>query len=377
VKEIPFFAPSVDGSELDEIKDVFSLDKESKVLALENMVKKYIGVNEVISTSSGTSALHLAMCAIDLKRGDKIICSVNAFPNVPAVVRHFDAEPIFVDINLDDFNINIEQLEKALIANKSKKLKAMIITHVAGQPAEMDKIYELAQKYKVLVIEDATNALGAKFNGNLIGSKLADMTAFSFNPNLSKTISNGGVLTTNSEELGNRARILRNHAIETSGWDKYGNLNYIYDVVDIGWKYDLSELEAAYSLAQLKKIDSCIKRRKEIASIYSKEFSDLKHITLPVEKREHIYSQYIIKVDKNRDAFAKDLQKSGISVAMHFVPLHLLKYYKEKYSLKVNAFPNALKNYQQILSLPIYPALKSEKVNYIVDEVKKLSKSWI
>ncbi len=378
MKKIPFFRPSVDDSELSQIRELLNHTQSNKAKTLEEDFTKYTNSPFAISTSSGTAAMHLSMMSIDLKRGDKIVCSVNAFPAVAEVIRHFDAEPIFVDIDKDDFNIDPKSLDKVLTKSKHKKLKAVFVTHIAGQPAAMDEIYDVAHKHGVLVIEDATNALGATYNGQAIGSlSETTLTSFSFSPHSINNIVNAGVITTSDEELDKRARLLRNHAIVSEGWEKYGDLDYVYDVVDIGVKYDLSQLDAAFCIAQLKKNNTFIKRRKEIASIYDKELANTAHISTPVRKRDHIYTSYIIKVDKNRDSFARELALRGIRTGLNYIPLHLLSYYKNKYSLRINDFPVALTNYQQILSLPIYPNLKDDEVLYICEAVKDIAKNRV
>ncbi len=375
--EIPFFKPDINETEKSLIDEVLSLKGEQKVELLENRFREYIGCKYAISTNNGTAAKHLAMCALDLKRGDKLICSVNAFPSVAEVIRHFDAEPIFVDINKDDFNMDPKKLEEALIKHKHKKLKGVFVSHIAGQPAELDEIYELAQKYKVKVIEDASYAMGAVYKGKKIGSIEADITVFSFNPQRMNAVAYGGIMVTDNKELEERARLLKNHAIVSEKWDKYGNLGYVYDVVDIGCKYDISELNAAFCTAQLEKNDDFIKRRKEIANIYYEKLQGLPHIELPKKIREHNFDLFIIKIDKNRDGFARALKERGIYTGLHFIPLHLLSYYKHKYNLRVSDFPNALANYQQILSLPIYSALTDEEVEYICENVADIANKWI
>ena len=376
MKDIPFYKPSVDNAERKLINEVLDFNGSCKIEELENNFSKYIGCDYSISTCNSTAAMHLAMCALDLKRGDKIICSVNSFPSVAEVVRHFDAEPIFVDIDKDDFNMDMDELEKVLDKSNHKKLKAIFVTHVAGQVANLDKIYELANIYGVKVVEDATQALGATYKGKKIGSS-SDITAFRFSPQMKNAIASAGVMTTNNEELMKRAKLLRTHALISDGWDRFGNLGYVYDVVDIGLKYDLNELNAAFSIAQLKKNDLFIKRRLEIAAIYDEELANCPHVSTPIKKYDHIYNEYIIKIDKNRDSFAKELSQNGIFTSLHFIPLHLLSYYKHKYNLRVNDFPIALTNYQQILSLPIYTGLTNKEVYYICEQIKEIAKNRV
>jgi len=376
---VPFFKPTIDSEELDQIKSVMENNgtKRSKVEELEDEIVEFIGTKYAIATNNATSALHLALSAMELKRADKVLMSVNSFPNLPETVRHFDAEPIFIDIEDDGFNINIDKLEKYLEENNSKKLRALMLTFVAGEIPDLDRIYEIAQKYDILVIEDATSALGAMYKDQMVGSLKADMTIFSTNYTNNKTaISRGGFILTQNEQLATKAKLLRTHAINST-FDEYGNLDYIYDVVDIGYKYDMTELEAAFNLAQFYKTNSFCERRQEIAAIYNEELKDLKHITLPQYDNEHIFSQYIIKVDKNRDGFARALKEKGVSTGLHFIPLHLLTYYKKKYKLKITAYGNALRSYGQILSLPIYPSMSDEDIKYVCETMKKVSASWI
>lgn len=377
-KNIAIYKATIDNEELNQIKSVLESKNDlSKVIEFEENMKKFIGAKYAIATATSTAAIHLALSAIKLKRGDKILMSVNSFVNLPEVVRHFDAEPIFIDINMEDMNIDVNKFEEALAANDSKKLRGAIITFVGGQTPDLDRIYDIAEKYGIILIEDCRSSLGATYKGKKVGNLRADMTIFSTNPSNSKyAISRSGVIVTNNEDIAARAKLLRTHALTTT-YDSYGNLDYVYDVVDIGHKYDLSELDAAYALAQLNKTERFIKRRKEIAKLYESRLSNVKHITILPHKDEHIFTQFIIKVSRNRDAFARALKERGVSTGLNYIPLHLLSYYKTKYSIKITAFSNALNNYQQILSLPIYAGLTDEEVNYVCDQVISVASEWV
>ncbi len=375
MKKISLFSLPIGKAEEQEIQE--ALAKKPKVERLEEEFARYISSEAAVATVNETAALHLAMTAIDLKRGDKILCSVNSYPNVPEVVRHFDAEPIFVDIDTDDFNIDLDEMEKILAKNKSKKLKGAIISHVAGQPTDLDRLYDIAERYNILIIEDANEAMGATYNGQKIGSLKADITTFSFNPHRRFTTSEGGMMTMSDEGLEERSRLLRSNAIVKSEWGEDGSLGYVYDVVDIGLEYEMDDLDAGFNLVQLAKNDEAIKRRQEIASIYHKELAGTPHIELPKQVREHIYSLFIIKVDKNRDSFARELYKRGIEVGLHYIPLHLLSYYKQKYSLRVNDYPKALRNFQQILSIPVHEGLSDEDVAYVIEQIKEVARSRV
>ena len=378
MRNIAIYKATLDNEEINQIKSVLEAKNDlSKVIEFEDGISKYIGSKYSIATATSTAALHLALSSMKLKRGDKILMSVNSFVNLPETVRHFDAEPIFVDINPEDMNIDIDKFEEILVANRSKKLRAAIITFIGGLAPDLDRIYTIAKKHNILIIEDCRAALGSSYKGKKVGNLSADMTIFSTNPSPSKyAISRSGVLVTNNEELASRAKLLRNHAITTT-YDSFGNLDYVYDVDDIGHKFDISELDAAYAIAQLKKTDSFIKRRQNIAKMYEENLKDVKHITILSFQEGHIYTQYIIKINRNRDAFARALKERGVSTALNYIPLHLLTYYKNKYSIKITAFPNALNNYQQILSLPIYAGLLDEEVEYVCKQVIEVAKEWI
>lgn len=356
------------------VSDTLDGEDINQVELLEEEFAEYVNAEYALATSHGTSALHLAMLALDLKRGDKVVCSVNAHPNVPEVVRHFDAEPIFIDIKEGSYNINLDNLENYLEDNKSKKLKAVVITHVGGLTVDLERVYAMAKIYGVKIVEDASDALGATYKGVKIGATGADIVCFNFSSHLKKNICNGGMLVTNSSDIIERARLLANHAIVRDE----DALEYIYDVVDIGNDYSLSQLNAAYIRAQVQQQDKTITRQREIAKLYSEGLLEVAHITTPdMQNSENPFALYIIKVDKNRDSFAVELKNVGIQTGLHYIPLHLLNYYKSKYSLRVNDFPVALRSYQQILSLPIYASMDDKMVKSVIEKIKKIAKTRV
>lgn len=371
--KIPFFRADIGGDERDRIDDVLDRVNTNAVEELEGSFASYVGSTFALATSHGTAALHLAMLAIDLKRGDKVLCSVNAYPAVPEVVRHFDAEPLFIDVDAETFNIDLDKLEAYLADNKSKKLKAVIVSHIGGQPVDLERLYNIASIYDVKIVEDASEALGATYNGEKIGSTGAHITCFNFAPHLKKSVCHGGMFVTDDEDIYDRAKLLRNHAMVVEG----DALDYVYDIVDIGSKYTMSEIDAAFILGQLEKQDEAVARQIEIAERYNKALAGTPHIVLPSVKREHAFSLYIIKVDKNRDSFARELSEKGLETGLHYIPLHLLSYYKAKYSLRINDFPVALRNFQQVLSIPLYASMTDEEVEYVCASIKAVAKTRV
>ncbi len=374
--QIPFYRPNIAQEQIELVNEVLKLQKTNVAKQLEKQIAKYLGAKYALATNNATAAMHLALCAIDLKRGDKVLCSVNSFPTVAEVVRHFDAEPLFVDIDKDDFNIDPKKFEDVLKTHNSKKLKCAFIGNIAGQAADLKSLYKIADEYNIKIIDDASNSLGSSYEGKKIGSTGSYISCFKFSPYMTNYIASGGMLVTDDEKIYERAKLLRNHAIKNDSWEDDG-IGYIYDVLDVGMKYNMPELNAAYNLAKLSHIEQHIQRRQEIAKIYDKELKNCPHISTPVKKREHSYEKYIIKVDKNRDYFARQLKEKGVPTALDYVPLHLLNYYKNKYSLKVNDFPVALTNYQQILSIPIYSSLSDEEVMYICETIKTVASSSV
>lgn len=373
--QIPFFRPYIDEKERELVNAALDGDPRANASAFEKMAQDYFGCKHAIATISGTAAKHLALCALGIKRGDKIICPVISFVSVAEVIRYFDAEPVFVDVNEDDFTINIDALEEVIKKNKSKKLKAIFVTHLGGQAAQMDEIRTIAKLHGIKVIDDAP--LGARYKKKLIGAKDSFISCFGAQHQTRSYLSAAGLMLTNDDEIAQNARLIRSHAIKQSSFDKEGNLGYFYDVENIGQRYDLSALCAAFSIAQFSKLDSCIKKNKQIASIYDAQLANTAHISIPVARRDHIYTQYIIKVDKNRDGFAKELVANGIKVGLHYIPLYLLGYYKQKYGYKIGDFPNALRVYQQVLSLPIYGSLSDDEIAYICKSVKMVASTRV
>ena len=371
--EIPFFRAKIDENEENLIKEALYNNGANMVQRFEKSVCDFFGSKYCVSSTNGTTAMHLALCAMDIKRADKIICSVNSYPNVAEVIRHFDAEPVLVDVEDDGFNISIKGLEKVLKANENnKKLRAAFISHVGGYYANMTEIYALAKKYGIKVIDDASRAMGATWEGKKVGSiRDSYISCFQINSQSHDAVATVGFFVTNDEHIEKRAKLIRQNALIYND----SNLNYIYDVTEIGQKYDLNAIAAGFGEAQLLKTPSFIARRKKIAALYHKLLKNCPHVTLPRHDDTHIYTQFIIKIDKNRDDFARKLAENGISTALHYIPIHLLSYYKKKYNFKVNDFPNALRNYQQVLSLPMYADLSDQEVEYICQKVIQIAKS--
>lgn len=370
--KIPFFRPNLRALEGEHLSRALGGDRAGLLADFEKKAAKTLGARHVVAAVNPASALHLALCALDIKRGDKIVCSANAHPALPEMIRHFDAEPIFVDIDTASFNMNLEALEKILEENHSKKLRGIMISFVAGQAPNLEKLYQIAKQHGAFVLEEACGAFGLAYKNHKVGSLEADITLLSFSPIESAAPANAGVLVMGENSLNDRAVLLRNHGIEKG---QNSNVEYTYDVVDIGCDYLPSALDLAYGLGELDKCDSLIGRRAAIAAKYDKAFAEVPHITVPAKSADHAYSAYIVKVDKNRDGFAKSLAAKGIQTSLNYIPLHMMSYYRAKYSLRITSFPGALNNYQQILSLPIYADMSDAEAQEVINAVSEIARA--
>lgn len=350
-------------------EDFFSKEiwKDNLEEALNEEFSNYASSEYLLPVNTFTASLHLSMCALNLKRGDKIICSVNSAPEIPEVVRHFDSEPIFVDIEENSYHMDLKKLEELVSNYKSKKLKGIIVSHTAGDPANLKEIRRIANLKKLIIIEDATNTLGIDREAF---DTLSDIRLFS----LDNRVSSLGLFATDNENFFERAKTLSNHGII---FDEDSSVDYIYDVIDAGCQYRANRLDLKYSSILLEYGVEELKSRREIAKKYISALKGIPHLEIEDFKNEHAYTQFIIKIDKNRDSFAKDLKDAGIETKLHFIPLHLLSYYKQKYNLKINSFPNALKHFQHILSIPIHNGMSSEDVEYVIENIKRIAKTRV
>ncbi|WP_415407169.1 DegT/DnrJ/EryC1/StrS family aminotransferase [Sulfurovum sp. CS9] len=342
-----------------------------KTVEFENRFKEYIGSSEAVSMNSATAALHLALKAIGLKRGDEVIVPTNTFVATAEVVTYFDAIPVLCDIEVDTHNMDVSKIE-ALITDKTK---AIIPVHFAGQPCDMDEIYEIAEKYDLHIIEDAAHAIPSSYKGVKIGNlEKSDITCFSFYATKTLSTGEGGMATTNNPDYAKSMKINRLHGISRDAWDRYTTKGaWYYEIVDNGNKYNTTDINAALGLVQLKKQDELREKRASIASRYDEAFKDDKNIIRPFVKegRTTSWHLYVIKID-HRDEVIEKLKEIGVGCSVHFIPIHKHPYYKDKYGYKNENYPIANRVFEKSLSLPIYPDMSDEEVDYVIKKVKKV-----
>ena len=336
-----------------------------KTVEFEKEFKAYIGSTEAVSVNSATAALHLALKAIGLKRGDEVILPTNTFVATAEVVTYFDATPVLCDIEEDTHNIDVSKIEELI----TKNTRAIIPVHFAGQPCDMDEIYTLASKYNLKVIEDAAHAIPSSYKGVQIGAlEKSDIACFSFYATKTLSTGEGGMATTNNYEYAKSMRINRLHGISRDAWDRYTTKGaWYYEVVDNGCKYNTTDINAAIGIVQLRKQDVLRKKRADIAKKYIDAFSSNSNIVLPFVKddRETSWHLFVIKV-ANRDEVIEELKSRGVGCSVHFIPVHKQPYYKEKYGYIDNDYPIANRVFEHSLSLPIFPDMSDEEIEYVI-----------
>ncbi len=372
--QIPFHKTHTTQQEVDAVVEAIEsgwLTMGPKTIEFEKMFKDFVGSREAVSVNSATAALHLALKAIGLKRGDEVIVPTNTFVATAEVVTYFDAVPILCDIEEDTHNIDVSKIE-ALITQKTK---AVMPVHFAGQPCDMDEIYTIAKKYGLKVIEDAAHAMPSSYKGVKIGGLLeSDITCFSFYATKTLSTGEGGMATTNSSDYAKNMKINRLHGISRDAWDRYtAKGSWYYEIVDNGNKYNTTDINSAIGMVQLKKQDMLRDKREYIAKKYNEAFRNHPKITVPYVKEDRISSWhlYVIKID-NRDEIIEHLKTKGIGCSVHFIPVHKHPYYKEKYGYSNKDYPIANKVFEKSLSLPIYPDMNDEEIEYVIKNILEI-----
>jgi len=327
---------------------------------------------QAISLSSATAALHLSLKAIELQQDDEVILPTNTFIATAEVITYFNAKPVLCDIEYDTHNIDVSKIER-LITNKTK---AIIPVHFAGQPCDMDGIFELARKYNLRIIEDAAHALPSYYKNTIIGGLNSDATCFSFYATKTLATGEGGMVVTKSDKYAQKIRINRLHGISKDAWNRYSKKgSWYYEVVDNGNKYNMTDMNAALGVVQLDKLEWMYEKRRDIAEKYNQAFGEIENIVIPNIKndRQTSWHLYVIKV-KNRDKIIQKLNEFGVGTSVHFIPVHKHPYYKNTYNYKDEDYPAANKVFDESISLPIYPDLTNEQLYYITENLINITK---
>ncbi len=374
-KIIPYFKPTIEREEIDEVVDTLKsgwITTGPKTKRFEEDFNRYIGSKHSVAVNSCTAALHIALVAAGIKEGDEVITTPFTFASTAEVICYLKAKPVFVDIKEDTYNINPDKIEEKI----TNKTKAIIPVHYGGQPCDMDKIMAIAKKYNLKVIEDAAHAVGAEYKEKKIGT-IGDITAFSFYATKNMTSAEGGMATTGDDKYAKKMRILSLHGISKDAWKRYSDEgSWYYEILMLGYKYNMTDIQAAMGIHQLKKLERFNKKREMLAEIYNKEFSEIEEIKLRKIKDDvkNVWHLYTIRLDQSRNQFIEELKKRGVGTSVHFIPLHLHPFYKQTLGYKEGDFPVAERVYANIISLPLYSGMNENDVRYVIDAVKDIIK---
>lgn len=346
-----------------------------ETFAFEKEFSEKIGAKYTLAVNSATSGLLLAYDACGINEDKKILTTPYTFASTALAARHLGAHIEYVDIENNSYNIDPQKIEEKLAADKKKKIKAIVPVHIAGNVCKMDEIKSIAQKYNVYVIEDAAHAFPSKTKNGYAGT-LGDAGVFSFYATKTITTAEGGMVTTNNEDISKRIQIMRLHGIDRPVWNRYSSdkASWEYDVIESGWKCNLPDVLSAIGREQLKKSDLFLEKRKKIVSMYNKAYNEYDFLQLPPNGDGNAWHLFLLRLNLNhlsitRKEFGNILQEKGISISMHFIPHFHLSYFKNLYNLSPRDFPNAEDNYQRTLSLPLWPDMTEDTAQRVIDAV--------
>jgi len=373
-----FHQPLFDEKEEQEVIDTLRsgwLTTGPKTKKFEKVFANYVGAKYAVAVNSCTAALHLSLVVSGVGEGDEVITTPITFAATANVILHQRAKPVFVDVELSTLNIDVSRIEEAI----TPRTKAIIPVHFAGHPCDMDPIMELAQKYNLVVIEDAAHAIEAEYRGKKIGS-IGDTTCFSFYATKNITTGEGGMLTTNKKELAEKAAILSLHGISKDAWKRYGSEGYRHwDILYPGFKYNMFDIQAALGLQQLGKVNQFYEIRKRYVKLYDEAFSEIPEIITLAQRDyvKHAHHLYVVMVKvenmkADRDTIINALQAENIGIGIHFRAIHLHPFYQQRYGFQRGDFPKAEYASDRVISLPLYPKMSKNDVEDVIRGLKKV-----
>lgn len=387
---IQYGKQSIDEADVKAVTDVLQSDFLTQgpvVPIFENLFAEYCSVDRAVAVSSATAALHLACLALGLKQGDWVWTTPNTFVASANCALYCGANIDFVDIDIHDFNICVQALEEKL--NSAEKTgtipKILIVVHFAGQSCDMQAIKKLSRKYGFKIIEDASHAVGGKYNGQPVGScKYSDITVFSFHPVKIITTGEGGVATTNDQLLADSMSRLRSHGItrDVTEMTNIPDGPWYYEQVELGMNYRMTDISAALGISQMSKVDGFVARRREIASQYSEAFKD---IPISEQRAFHLsessFHLYVIRLNLVKFSLPKNeiftiLMNKGIATNVHYIPVHTQPFFK-KMGFKPEYCPNSIKYYSEAITLPVFPDLECAEQKQVIEAMKGLKRSNI
>ncbi len=374
--KIPFFVPTIGEDEINEVVDTLRsgwLTTGKKAKRFEEEFAERVGAKHAIAVNSCTAALHLALEALGVSPGDEVIVPTLTFASTAEVVAHLGATPVLADCRPDTLNVDPE----SIAAKITPKTKAIVPVHYAGQPCDMDAIHSLAAEHGLPVVEDAAHALPARYGERTVGS-ISDITCFSFYANKTITTGEGGIVTTDSDDLAARMRIMSLHGISKDAWKRFSaEGSWYYEITAAGFKHNMTDLAAAIGLHQLSKCDEFWEGRSRCADYYDRVFADVPEVQTPTVApgNQISWHLYVIQLQLDqltidRNEFISRLTAAGVGTSVHYMPLHMHPYYRETHGYQPDDLPVAKAAFERMISLPIYPKLSEDDLRYVVGTVR-------
>ena len=389
---LPFSPPLIGEEEIAEVVDTLRSDwiaTGPKVKRFEQAFAAFLGVPDAFAVSSCTAALHLALLSLGIGPGDAVITTPLTFCSGVHVIEHVGARPLLVDVEPDTLNLDPAGVHEAIRAARllGVRPKAILAVDLYGHPCEFDALVGIAAEHRLAFIEDAAHSLPARYKGRLIGSALdcshvPVLTCFSFYATKNLTTAEGGMLVANPSLL-EEARLWGMHGMNRDAWKRYGaEGTAFYEVVRPGYKYNLTDIQAALGLHQLRKLPAFHSQRREIAQRYNRAFAQHSELLLPVERKnvEHAWHLYALRLNLDRlgvsrDQFISELRMRNIGSSVHFIPVHIHPYYRDKYGYCPGDFPVAHAAFEQLLSLPLSPRMTDQDVQDVIEAVSEIVKA--
>jgi dTDP-4-amino-4,6-dideoxygalactose transaminase len=389
---IPFARPSIGREEEDAVLSVLRsgwLTTAEQALSFEREFAEETGSSHAIAVNSATAGLHLSLEALGIGPFDTVLTTPYTFTATAEVVRYLGAKLRFADIEEESLTIDPAEVEKALEETPAdgRRAGAVIPVHLGGVPCRMNELLDISRRYGTALVEDAAHAFPVVYRNEggeekCIGT-LGKTGVYSFYATKTITTGEGGMIVTDDEALAKRMRLMRLHGIDREVWNRYTDrgASWRYDVAEAGYKYNLSDAAAALGRVQLKKARAFLQRRREIAGLYLRELADLDFLILPSAPQEHAWHLFIIRIVPERLRIGRDrvislLNEEGIGTSVHYIPLHLMSYYRRLYGFVPEDFPVSLRVYQSAVSLPIYPSLRETELERIISAVRRIGSAY-
>jgi len=365
---IPYGKHTIYDDDIQAVVDVLKSDRLTtgpKVDEFERKLCDYVGAKRAVAVNSGTSGLDIAVAALDLPAGSEIVTTPFTFAASANCALYNNCRPVFADIDARTYNISPDQIRKKI----TKKTKAITYVDYGGQPCDIAEIREIAEKHDLRLIEDAAHALGAEYKGRKVGS-FADLTVFSFHPVKHVTTGEGGAVTTESDELHLKLRLLRNHGIDKTPNER---TSYLYDMKVLGRNYRITDFQCALGMSQLAKIEQFLKSREQAVRMYNEELAKISAVTVPFVKPgvRHAWHLYTILLDKkiSREKFFDSVKKAGIGVNVHYIPIYKFSYYQQ-FGIDPKAFPVTEDVFSRIITLPLFHGITWPEISQVVSAIK-------